>query len=40
MKVINVIDYEGLYAVSDDGRIFSLNTGKELKQSADNTAPP
>lgn len=35
MKVINVIDYEGLYAVSDDGRIFSLKTGKELKQSAD-----
>lgn len=35
MKVINVIGFEGLYAVSDDGRIFSLNTGKELKQSAD-----
>ncbi len=35
MKVVNVIGYEGLYAVSDDGRIFSLNTGKELKQSLD-----
>lgn len=34
MKIINVIGYEGLYAVSDDGRIFSLKTGNELKQSS------
>ena len=35
MKVINVIGFEGLYAVSDEGCVFSLKTGKELKQSTD-----
>lgn len=33
MKVINIIGYEGLYAVSDDGRFFSLKTGNEISPS-------
>ena len=31
MKVINIIGFEGLYAITDDGRIFSLKNGKEIK---------
>lgn len=31
MRIINVIGYEGLYAITDDGRIFSLKKGIELK---------
>lgn len=32
MKIKNVIGYEGIYAVSDDGRVFSLKQGIEMKQ--------
>lgn len=31
MRIINVIGYEGLYAVTDDGRIYSLKRGEEIK---------
>lgn len=34
MKVINVYGYEGLYCVTDEGRVFSLKTGRELTQSS------
>ena len=34
MRIINVKDFEGLYAVSDDGRVFSLKRGIELKPCA------
>ena len=36
MQIINVIGYEGLYAVTDDGRFFSLKTGKEIKTKLSN----
>lgn len=32
MKIKNVINYEGIYAVSDDGRVFNLQRGVEIKQ--------
>lgn len=32
MKIKNVINYEGIYAVSDDGRVFNLQRGIEMKQ--------
>ena len=31
MKIKNVIGYEGIYAVSDDGRVFNLRRGIEMK---------
>ena len=31
MIVANIKDYEGLYIVTDGGRVFSLKSGKELK---------
>ncbi len=37
MRIINVVGFEGLYAVSDDGRIFSLKKGIELKPALDNS---
>lgn len=30
MKVINVFGFEGLYCVTDEGRVFSLKTGREM----------
>ena len=30
MKIVNVYDFEGLYCVTDEGRVFSLNTGREM----------
>ena len=33
MKIKNVIGYEGAYAVSEDGRVFNLRRGIEMKQS-------
>lgn len=35
MKIANIKGYEGLYAVSDDGRVFSLGRGIEMKQRTD-----
>ena len=31
MRIINVKDFEGLYAVSDDGRVFNVRKGIEMK---------
>lgn len=31
MRIINVIDFEGIYAVSDEGRIFNLVKGTVMK---------
>ena len=31
MNIVNVATYEGLYAVTDTGHVYSLKTGKELK---------
>lgn len=31
MKIKNVVDYEGLYAVTDEGVVFSLKSGNEIK---------
>lgn len=33
MKIINVVGYEGLYAVSDEGQVFSLKNGELLSPS-------
>lgn len=33
MDIKNVIGYEGIYAVSNDGRVWNLKRGKELKSS-------
>ena len=33
MQIVNIVGFEGLYAVTDDGRVFSLKTGKEIVQS-------
>ena len=30
MKAINVFGFEGLYCVTDEGRVFSLKTGREM----------
>lgn len=35
MKIINVVGYEGLYAVSDEGQVFSLKKGEPLLPSID-----
>ena len=32
MKIVNVLGYEGLYAVTDEGEIYSLKKGEMLKQ--------
>lgn len=32
MKIRNVVNYDGIYAVSDSGRVFSLQRGIEMKQ--------
>lgn len=31
MKIVNVVSYEGLYAVTDSGDVYSLKTGRKLK---------
>ena len=31
MRIVNVRDYEGLYAVSDEGMVYNLKTGEEMK---------
>lgn len=31
MNIVNVVNYEGLYCVTDEGYIFSLKTGVKLK---------
>ena len=31
MRVINIKGYEGLYTVTDDGRVFNVQRGRELK---------
>lgn len=36
MRIINVVGYEGLYVVTDDGRIYSSKRGNELKQRLNN----
>lgn len=36
MKIKNIIGFEGLYAATDDGRIYSLRKGTELKQTIKN----
>jgi len=31
MRIVNVVTYEGIYAVSDSGDVYSLKTGRKLK---------
>lgn len=31
MNIVNVVNYEGLYCVTDEGDIFSLKRGVKLK---------
>ena len=35
MKIVNVLGYEGLYAVTDSGEIYSLKRGNKMKLSID-----
>ena len=32
MRIVNVLGFDGLYCVTDEGRVFSLKTGNELRQ--------
>lgn len=36
MKIVNVLGYEGLYAVTDEGDIYSLKRGEVMKQRINN----
>jgi len=38
MKIVNVIGYEGLYAVSDQGIIYNLKRGTIVKPTKDKRA--
>ena len=35
MRIVNVRDFEGLYVVTDEGRIYSTRTGNEIKPTPD-----
>ena len=36
MRIKAIKGYEGTYAVSDDGRVFNIRSGNELKQKNNN----
>lgn len=32
MRIVNVLGFEGLYCVTDEGKVYNLKTGKEIRQ--------